>query len=125
MLKIRPMIIGVVTTVVVFAVLLLGECLISDKLENNNEALLTGFGYVFILMSVFAGAFVSAMTAKGRGLIYGAVLSSLFAAIMLILYFVMGGTELGVVLMRALGCVPAGVVGGAAGILISNKNEYV
>lgn len=125
MLKIRPIIIGAITTVLVFMVLIISECFISDKLEKNSEHLMTGFAYVFILMSVFAGAFVSAMTAKGRGLIYGAMLSSLFAAIMLLLYFVMGGTDLGVVLMRALGCLPAGVVGGAAGILISNKNEYV
>lgn len=125
MLKIRPVIIGALTTAAVFIVLLLGECFISDKLEKINENVLTGFAYVFLLLSVFAGAFVSALSAKGRGLIYGAVIASVFAAVMLAVCFVIGGTEVGVVLIRGLGCLPAGVVGGAAGILVSNKNEYI
>ena len=123
MLRIKPIIIGIITALIVFSLLLVSECLITDKLENLNENLLLNCSYVFLLLAVFTGGFVSALMAKGRGLIYGLVVALIIAALMTVAAFLSGGAS--PALFRALGSLPAGAAGGAIGILVSNKNEYI
>ena len=122
MLKIKPIIIGIITALLVFSLLLISECLITDKLANLNDNLLLSFSYVFLLLAVFTGGFVSALIAKGRGLIYGFAVAAVIAVIITVAALIGGWGS--VVLLRAIGSLPAGAVGGIVGILISNKNEY-
>lgn len=125
MLKTKPIIIGTITAAAVFIVLLMGEALIADKMEKMNEVVVSNFAYVFLLLSVFTGAFASALAARGRGVIYGLVIACICGVISIAIGLIMGGNDIGLMIARSIGCLPAGVIGGICGILVSNKNEYI
>ena len=125
MLKIRSLLFGLFSSVTLFLLLLFVEAFATDKLGKMNEPLLSNFSYIFMLLSVFIGGFLAALSAKGRGLICGAIIAGTWLVLTVVISLIMGTEDLLPIIVRAIGLLPAGIIGGGVGILVSNKNEYV
>ena len=125
MLKIKSVLLGLITSICLFFLLIFAEAVFTDKLAKMNEPLLSNFAYIFMLLSVFAGGLIAAVSARGRGLIYGALIAAVWIVLSFLVSLILGAKDLIPVLIRAVGLLPAGVIGGGAGILLINKNEYM
>ncbi len=125
MLKIKSVLLGLTTSVCLFFLLIFAEAVFTDKLAKMNEPLLSNFAYIFMLLSVFVGGLIAAVSARGRGLIYGALIAVVWIVLSVLVSLILGANDLLPVIVRAAGLLPAGVIGGGTGILLINKNEYM
>lgn len=117
MIKLKPIIFGVLTEITLFLLLLCAMSFLAGSLGN-----VTGEGYglameMFSALAVLVGAFVAARCAWEKGAIYGTAAAAIWILLRVILTLAMGGViSPSALAIKAVILLALGFTGGAMGI---------
>ncbi len=125
MLKIKPVILGVVVSLSVFILMLSLIALVSLKTGVMSDELYFWFTSVLVCLAAFSGGFVSGKVAGERVALYGIAVSLLNSLILLIGLFCVFEFDLSVFMIKAALIITASVAGSVVPMLFGRESRYM
>lgn len=126
MLKIKPIIFGLASSIIIFLLLICAVSFATLNLGVIHENILLGIAQGAMVFAVLAGSFISSSSAGGRGLVYGGIISLLWIILTLIVSAMLGVLNVtGSIFIKYLIVVLCGSIGGILGANRKSRNSYI
>lgn len=126
MLRMKSLVLGAIASLSLFFVFISILSLVAAKLGVLDMAVYQNLSMIFAVIAILLGSFLAAKSAKGKGAVYGLILSGLWLVVTFSISAATGllgeGATIG---LRIVMYLAGGILGGLAGVSLKRKSKYI